>query len=287
MGYTDYLDSAMSKLVELLGGDAANGHTSVTRELPLLRALDYTTFLTQFSASVVHAVTANNAVGAADAAHDYVPRSDLVDSSGVFTGEQADSVALQFGRNGILVATYVSGIGMSGQEWLRTVNAQASADDDGAFTQLAAGTYYTPCTLATSDTSGGEGNIPAVRELMIRWQRCVDICAQAVASDGGANAQQPPGTTEGYYQALGQLALYLDVLAENPPNMATFTDAFSYAKTKVEGAVKDIAQDAGQAAAWVGNQAGTAAGAFAKGFFNQATLVTLVVAGIAVFVLLR
>ena len=88
--------------------------------------------------------------------------------------------------------------------------------------------------------------------------------------------------------AVRSLAVDLEVLAETPPTTwaQDIRGGLDAAKTASEGAVKDLAEGAGNAAAWAANTAGQIAGAAAKGFWETADLTTILVAGVVGYVAL-
>jgi hypothetical protein len=168
---------------------------------------------------------------------------------------------------------FLAGAGASGHPTLRTIGADAYV-----------------IVQATNDDAVWD----FVIQLLDDWDRLVNTCARAIKLYGGApTAPMPNDVIAPIFAAGVAVCSDLDVLHENPPTSTweqiKIATAKSLADTgdKIKSLTIDAAELAGKAAAEAGDIAGRAAGAAASGFFGRATAITVAVAAIAVWIVLK
>jgi hypothetical protein len=145
----------------------------------------------------------------------------------------------------------------------------------------------------------GKGNTdPATFDFVIQalddWDRLVTVSATSIKSHGGApDIAIPSSDVDSIFAAALALCADVDVLGENPPVKtwdqikAATAYALDETRVKIKALAIDASELAGKAAAEAGDLAGRAAGAAASGFFGQATAVTLAVAAIAIWLVIK
>lgn len=274
-----YVENAFTALVRTRGGDSG---TNGGRELPYMNAVDVMALLTQISPAIVRQVQIVNDHGDrvfntryANAEGRDITGEVAADDFNAGLGALAGSATppVDHSLDSITAAQYVAGaVDGSDPAWIRF--------------NVSPGAKYTPVANATIEHDATV-QLSALRNTMVDWQRAIDQATYMITfSFTGSTSIDDVKTLRSILQSL---AAGLDALGEAPPPTQSeiIAGALASAASKSEDAVRAIAKGAGSVAAEVGDLAGSAAGAFAKGFFSQATLLTLAVAGVAVFLLVR
>lgn len=162
---------------------------------------------------------------------------------------------------------YVAGIPKPGYPPARTTLART-------------GQYFVPWLPSGFVGSWQETDLQTfLRQMMFDWQAAVDASAEGIRSQANTNDPMTPINNATFWAAIRRLTSTMDVIDENPPR-----DFFDRVKGAVSTALDQSAQFAGEAAAGLSQKAGEIAGNFGKGFFAEAGILSLVVAGIAVYI---
>lgn len=248
--------------------------------MPCLTGLDTIGVLGQLSPSVVSAVrTFQRQVNGNDLAN-FVVESSEVGSDGhpdTGTGHQILDgitgsnafVAWQARVGRLEITQYVAGYGYAPHAYKRSVIPGTST--------------FEPFYVSRLIVSDEDQLYSFVRGLMADWQRAIDASAAAIQSVSNDTAGLiGPAQLRTFWGCITSLCSSLDTLEENPP----VTDS-----EKLKGAALDALHKteawAGQVAADLANEVGKAAGAVTKGFFSGAGALSLVVAGLAVWLFVR
>lgn len=120
------------------------------------------------------------------------------------------------------------------------------------------------------------------RQMIREWQRAVDASAAGIRQSPNANDSFPPEYNAAFWLAVRQLCSSMDVLDENPPQ-----DYFDKVKASVNYSIDQTATWAGKAAADVAGKVGEIAGNVAGGFFKEAGVTAIAVAGIALYLFVK
>jgi hypothetical protein len=237
-----------------LRGDGATGTDG--NVMPLFQASDGIPVLGQISPGLVSAVRGY-------LKQDRVPRSDIVSADNIADILSGIADASTDGTSSISVAEYVSGVGYPGAAWRRSNSI--------------GGELYEPFSV------GFEYDLLTfVRQAMSDWQRAVDSAAIMLSNAVNASDIADQEASATFLSALRALCTDLDILRENPP-MSTLDKL----KGATRAAVDSVEDFAGKSAAQASEEVGRLAGNVSSGFFSQAGITSLVVAGIAVYLFVK
>lgn len=188
---------------------------------------------------------------------------DLVNQDGTIKASAVLLAASQL----ISVEKYVAGYGDPAQPHAR----QVDKDLDSAYY-----TFYIQDSLAAA-----VDHVMAFRDALRSWQRAVDVSSAAIVTRPfdltGSLVSEDNAT---FWLSVRELCVTLDAIAAVPPPVVDYTEAIAEALHKTEEFV-------GKTAAQIAGEVGKGAGLVAKGFFAEAGLTSLFVAGIAVYLFVR
>jgi hypothetical protein len=248
-----------------LRGDSTVGSDGVT--MPLLVAADGIPLLSMVSDGLVSALRRlskeNKNPGTA-------ARADLLDSDYLLDPATVIEGALSGKTDALYISleSYVAGIGQPGAAWMRSTTI--------------GGTLYAPY-LNDSFWGAEEYDLMSfARQAMVPWQGAADAAALMLSRAATAGDIADKGAVSALLANLRKLCSQLDILQENPP-----TSTFDKVKGAARNALTATEQFAGKAAAQLAEEVGTLAGNVAHGFFEQAGITSLIVAGIAISLIVR
>jgi len=280
----DAYEKALDEAIAIQG--PLSGATS--RQLPNLSGGDWLTLFGLAIPSLVAAIQHVNASG------DKIPSASVIDlSSGsplntatttsdleeIAANVDADAVGLgqQIDSGDVAsidAQSYLAGLASQNYAWVR-YNVKVTSTELVAATPESFG--FTPWVPDGSDQLSG------LRDLIDEYQRELVTVSYFVVTYG--NQTVPAKQADDFHNAMTTLCAKCDAVVET--TVASLGDRIQgglrAALGKSEDAVQAIGKAAGKAAAELGNIAGQTAGQFASGFFSQATLLTLAVAGVAVY----
>lgn len=270
MGWSDeWMPNARAALIELRGGISASGSDTTWRgdgqqapsdALPRLSAVDMVAVIGVMTPGVVRAL--NSWAGTNPVA---IPVSGI-DSDGAAT-----VAGLVGALGGMDAKTYLAGF--CDAQRLRPEQRSATPGDLGDGDR----------TFGVWLTRSGETALYSfVRQLVADYTRVCDAAALAIqaAPAGGAQLPSDAVNLDNFWSAVGALASDLDVLHENPPVSVSIKDAALDALHRTETFI-------GSSAADVSQEVGEAAGNLAAGFFDNAGIISVAVAAIALFLFLK
>lgn len=168
--------------------------------------------------------------------------------------------------------------------WKDYVAGYPRDDNAAARTTLShAGTYYVPWLPPRAFSAFSETDLQVfLRSMMTDWQHCVDASAAGIRASANTSQPMPAVNIQIFWAAVRRLCTTMDVIDTNPP-----LDFFERVKGAVSTALDQSAEFAGKAAAGLAEKTGEIVGNFGKGFFDQAGILSLAVAGIAVFLFVK
>ncbi len=170
----------------------------------------------------------------------------------------------------ISIAEYVAGKPHDGKAWQR----RTPDDAVNVFTIWIEG-------KRVFEEHSGHAN--AYADAMAKWQRAVDASAHTITNAAaGMQTQIAHVDLDNFISAIRALSFSMDAVVSNPP--PTDWQQVRNALAKSANATADFV---GQAAADVADKAGELAGHVAEGFFSQASAMSLIVAGLAVWLFLK
>jgi hypothetical protein len=267
MGWRDKWYLGMMAAMRSLRGDGQVGTDGI--RMPLLQASDGIAILGQISPAVVRVLkrqSENNGKLSGLAM-----RSDLLTPSGILNlselgiGDIADAATPS---GSIPIVDYVAGWGASGSAYKRSPVVNG------------------PTFEMFQARDGIVGNDTAIigfqRTMMASWQRGVDAAAAALSLVPDVRNPMDVGVAIAFFSAVRSLCADLDVLQDNPP-----PDRWEQIVGATRSAVDATEEFAGKAAANIAQEIGHASGLVAKGFFAEAGITSLMVAGIAVWLFLK
>lgn len=232
--------------------------------MPLLLASDGIPMLSQLAPGIIAAL---KRLSRENKNPGMVARVDLLDSDYLLSGESAIDGALS-GENGegqlqVPIEAYVSGLGQPGAAWLRSVSR--------------GGSVYAPYL---NDSFWGTEEYELMsfaRQAMTPWQAAIDAAALMLSNAAMASDMADEDATRVLLDSVRKVCTQLDILSENPP-----ASNWDKLKGAARAAITETEQFAGKAAAQLSEEVGKAAGNVASGFFDQAGITSLIVAGLAV-----
>jgi hypothetical protein len=289
--YEKSLDEAIA-IVGPLNSDSAS------RALPSLTGGQWFVLFATMVPSIADAIAHVCASGAKVPSANYVDigsgRTTWTSSSVDFADEVGTLTGLGTPASGdtdILFSAQVNSSAIASIDARAYLAAMAAADPN-PWVRFPGGTDYSSLRSPAYDLNAGytpwvaadDDRILALRNLIDEYQRALETVAQLVASYG--NTLVPADQADQLHHMLYEgLCADCDTVVDT--NIASLGDRIKgglrAALDSSEQAVKDIGNALGKAAAEAGNLAGQVAGQFAGGFFSQATLLTLAVAGVAVY----
>jgi hypothetical protein len=286
MSFSEFTQNMRNALLEVT---PAAGEDVFGRPIPAIAAKHTIGVLSKFVAGIDDAI--RRLTG-----RDNCVRSTNVDGDGILTVDAQitqDNLGIS---DSIPNAKYIGGVGSSDQPF-RRLPLDAALDAGGirvANVPFLREITFEPALDQNALKAEETDLMQELHQCMRFWQRAVDASARAFTNHANnVSALMSNDEAFEFWDAIGKVAGSLDAQQANPP-IDTFDavkqatkDALHESERVVEQAAQDGAEIAGEVAARAGDAAGKAAGSFAKGFFNQATLVSLIVAGVAVYIATR
>jgi hypothetical protein len=197
-------------------------------------------------------------------------RSSFLEADG--TATQGLTAAIPVASDFIDGKTYLAGYPNPSMAWIRSQTA-------GGWAFGASQTFEVWESTSIVD----HAQIVITRDMMAAYQRLLDASAAAILA-AGADLSLPWQTDEaqGFWAALESLCASLDLMQVNPPVLSDIT---------LGGVLSDSLHSAsewlGKAAADVSHEVGAAAGNLVSGFFQEAGLLAVAVAGIAIYLFVK
>lgn len=266
MGWTDeWYVNTRTALIAIRGEGPRSAADA--QMLPAISGLDTVAIVSQITPGLISACV--RALGTSKEKF-AVDSSHISDDGGAGTGFAARAQAV-FGFLPNL-------LGVSGPKYIDAAAYLGGWPSDVAYKR-------SPLSTTSSDTyeiyyDNGEPDLLAFcREAVDEYQRLCNASAAGII-DNAANIIGPMGSDEAneFWNALQAICGTLDSLGENPP-MSTYD--------KVAGAMRaaltSTEQFVGKSIAQVSEEVGKAAGNVTAGFFEQAGLLAVAVAGIALY----
>lgn len=273
-----WLDQWYPNVIATISQIRGVGPTSGATPTALLSGLDTIAVLGQMSPGVIGAIRSFENQQHTDYS-DRVFASEALSSG----GRPLFGPALASGT-GTSVAEYVAGHGDWPTAWVRSID-KVTATDPGVFgINKALGIPDTHIETRTYEVwilNDEDQLFNYVRQMLNSWQRACDASAAALNSNPDTAAVVASDQLVTFWTCVRTLASDLDVLQENPP--VSYGDRLTQA---TKDALQKTEQFAGEAAAALSEEVGKAAGNVAEGFFGQAGITALLVAGIAVYLFL-
>lgn len=257
MGWRDTWYPFAIDAMRSIRGDSSVGDDGAI--MPRLIASDGIAMLGQVSGAVVNACRSfDQQINKNLAGHGAMSSAQLDD--GIFY------VDASIGDPGPFFAwdNYIAGAGTPGAAYRRS--------------PIMRGPTFEPWIVHDPITGDETALLSFLRSMIGDWQRCVDAAANMIATVPTVSTQTSPGQASEFLAALRGLCVSLDVLRENPP----VSSARKIRDAALE-ALRDTEEFAGKAAADIAGSVGQGAGLVAHGFFSEAGVTSLVVAGIAVW----
>lgn len=198
-------------------------------------------------------------------------------NSRVLLGEASGSI---FGSY-IDAATYLQMQGLTDRPWVRGVSTdQESAEIVGT---------YEPYAIAGS-AMGTTNNLLGMQNwrLVIQaYQRIANASAACIANavpfmDGPCDGE----SLQELVDAMAVFCAMMDNFAYNPPQTSWQT-IMGKVKDKLSESLNDLSEAAGKTVAELANQVGKTAAGITKGFFEEASLMSIAVVGVAVYIAVR
>jgi hypothetical protein len=270
MGWSDkWLPDTRAALISIRG----EGSTSSTDAhlLPALSGLDTVSIIAQFTPAVIDACV--RALGTSKERF-AVDTDHISDDGGSGEGFKARAQKV-FG--------FVTNLlGLTGAKYISAADYLGGWPTDIAYKR-------SPLSTTTADTweiyydNGEPALLSVCRQAVSEWQRMCNASAAGIM-DGAANILGPMGTDEAteFWDSMEALCSTLDVLSENPP--ASTYDAVSGA---LRAALISTEQFVGKTLADVSEEVGKTAANVTEGFFKEAGLLAVAVAGIALYLYVR
>lgn len=270
MGWSDtWIHDTRAALISIRG----EGSTSTTdaQLLPAISGLDTVSIIAQITPAVISACV--RALGtstekfAVDSGH-------ISDDGG--SGEGFKARAQQ------VFGVVTNFLGITGAKYISANDYLAGWPSDPPYRR-------SPLSTTTADTweiyyDNGEPSLLAFcRDTIREWQRMCNASAAGIMA-GAANILGPMGVDEAteFWDAVQEICGSLDSLSENPP-LSTYD--------KVAGAMRaaliSTEQFVGKSLADVSEEIGKTAANVTEGFFKEAGLLAVAVAGIALFLYVR
>jgi hypothetical protein len=184
----------------------------------------------------------------------------------------------------ISIEEYLGGYGLrvSREPWIRTPNATAAVEsNDGDKFATWSKSFYQP--MLNRALLGGEEDalLHQIRSAVARWDDGVGasaLCIDAAGVDKESIANDE--NTIHFFTAVRSLCVAIDLLHENPPD-----STIDKVTAAAEHALERSADAIGRGAAYTADLAGRTAGTAVEGFLGTASLTSIVVAGLAVYLL--
>lgn len=231
--------------------------------MPLLLASDGIPLLSQLAPGIISAL---KRLSRENKTPGMVARADMLDSDYLLTSESVLSGAASSDSDDPLllsIEAYVAGTGQPGAAWLRYVSR--------------GGSVYAPYLNASFWDSEEHELMSFARQTMVPWQSAIDAAALMLSGAAMAGDVADSDASRVLLDSIRKVCSQLDVIGENPP-----TSTWDKLKGAARAAITETEQFAGKAAAQLAEEVGKAAGNVASGFFDQAGITSLIVAGIAV-----
>jgi hypothetical protein len=270
MGLRDkWYPACVGAMIQIRGeGPTARGATG--ERLPLLQALDTIAILAQLSAPLVGAIKSfHHKMFDDEDLKDHVMASRHYDSDSEFIGVP-DVLAHLGVLDRIKTEDYVAGYGQPFAPYRRS--------------KTIGGKTYEPGLMGgVLDWRGDPGLLNGIREAMRAWESAVTQSA-AMLDSYGANITMTVSTEyiQDFFAALRNLCSTLDAVNAVPP-----PDIQKRVVEALKVATSKAGEVAGAGAAHIAETIGRTAGSAAEGFFATGNLTAIMVAGLAVFLMVR
>lgn len=269
--------TTMQMLTQIAGGGPVDDNTGV--QLPNLSAIDTMALLGLVTGAVASAIVGFNQQANGAPKEMCAVRSDCVDSEGRKVGGPTPTPYID-AKTYLTYQTDVQSIGLvSETAWKRYPPNESTTDPVESYEVWTAGGF-----LAQGELADKLAILQFVRQLISDWQRMVMSCTSALsANSADVTVAAPVDDLVEFLSALRAVCSDLDVLKENPVELAKLQDALKYALAKTSEFV-------GKAAAEVSNEVGKDAGIIGanvtEGFLSNAGILSFVVVGILVHLFL-
>ncbi len=255
-------------------GDGIRGTGSTGgATLPAMFAIDTIAVLGQMSGAIVQAIESYQETQGAPPSAMWIGTQGLDHRTGIFDGGSMGAI---IGSRTISIPDYVAGYAPSKtQGHLRSPTSPLGLRPDGA-TDLH--TVWVPDGPSVED-----GILSFIRGMLTNWQRVVDISAAIIRANAlNLMTTIEPNSADVFWGCVARLAIDLDVLGENPPE-----STYDKVRKAARDALDKSADAAGRGAAILAENVGRTAGNVGKGFFEEAGVTSLIVAGVAVAIMLH
>jgi len=291
MGWRDeWYPNQLAALRTLRGGTVTG---SDGLQMPAISALDSIGVLSQVSAPIA------SAIRNFQAAQNRTDPDNVGDSSAIGAGFPAEDIvwgeAVAFGVRPVLgtiprcsIKNYLAGAAPdSAQAWNRTDGSTYTyvPNDDVNDVINQYRQTFAPFVVDNLATLTQPELLRAVHEMVVAWDVAIKASANGIWSAGADITSKINNTdNSSFWAGIRKICTQLDVLAENPP-----PSTLESVKSAAAHALDESTKFAGKATAEIANQVGKLAGqtgaGFLGGFLENATIMSVVVAGIAVWYL--
>lgn len=282
MGYRDqFYPQTVAALIQRFGESAPDASGN---RLPITTATQTIAILGTLSPHVVRVLREyNERVTDGDGPFGAMPVG-LVDSEGFLRSDPQEfeigGGGGPFGLSGVKVTTVANQV-ISWEDYVAgypDLNTRPS--NRAPLGQLGFRTVWMPDVVFESFA---ETDILAqLRQMMADWQHAVDASADAIRSNVDVSASMGKTQNATFWAAIRRLCTTMDIVDENPP-----LAMFERVKQAVNSSIDQTAEWTGKAAADLATKVGETAGNLGKGFFAEAGITAIVVAGIAVYMFIK
>jgi len=259
----------------LIVAELVRKNGSYEAKVPRMRASDMMAFAGLYTRSVISAIERSS---------DQIVRSDLINDEGIFS---ANVIAVIASFDAITATQYLSQSSPTDKPWKRTPTKLTDAQIARAHVAGIKAITYEPARSSTIVRNEQLEQLSFLRQTIADYQRALDQVVNALYLYPFSNASAD--ICKSFLSAIRALGSDLDVLRENPPTTLAqdVSAGLGVALNRSAKAVETIGEAAGKTAAWVGDQAGKVAGATLGGFFEQATVLSILVIGAVGWIALR
>lgn len=255
MGWSDtWIHDTRAALIAMRGEGATS--TTDAQTLPAMSGLDTVAIISQITPGVINACV--RALGTS--------REQFAIDTGHIAEDGGGSGGSFLGEEYISAQDYFAGWPLTDTPYKRSPLSTTTADTWEI--------YY----------GNGEAALLSVcRQAVNEWQRLCNASAAGIAA-GAANILGPMGTAEAteFWDAVGAITGTLDALNENPP-----VSTYDAVMGGLRAATTATEQFVGKSIADISEEVGKTAANVTEGFFREAGLLAVAVAGIALYLYVR
>lgn len=261
MDAVSWTNNVIAALIQLRGEGARD---AVGNRLPLISALDTIPILGRYAPML------QDCIGQLQDHHG-APRGAIdvqyVGDDGLVDGGFAAASAI---ANRIKLVDYLAGYGADGRAHERRLSLTATK----------AYTFYVGELFSNMAETG---LVSFHRQAIADWQRGINASASAIRHNA-MNLTAPMAAVDNaaFWAAIRSLASSLSVIKANPPE-----DVFDRIKGATSDALDKTGTFIGESAAKLAEKAGEIAGHTAQGFFAEAGIASMLVAGLAVYMVIK